>query len=157
MQAEEARAGGGTPLFTTFGEITKAVRTYRNLVVFERGDNDYPSNNKFDLDHPNVVRISEVIAQEGLASPSSGAYLTRIDMAIWARRYDQAVALSREAIRFYPTNSRVLIYVYQIFERLGYSEDCQNAAKNLVQLLPSDPEARRMAIHYGKSVDQGPA
>ena len=153
MHTQEVLAGGGVSLFQEFGLITKAVRTYRNMVVFERGDNDYPSNHSFDSTHPNVVAVRSTIEAEHKNYPSPGAYLTRIDMEMSARQTEAAVALSREAMIRYPARADVLSYVYHVFERCAADQDCLAAAEGLHRMFPEDPWAQHVLAHY-REVDR---
>jgi hypothetical protein len=80
-----------------FGKITKNVSIYRNQVVFHRGANNYPSNTKFDFDNPEVKKIYSQITAEAAANPSARSYISRIDMAIWGGRPEEAAMLAQEA------------------------------------------------------------
>ena len=146
MHLDEAKVGGCTPAFTDFGPMTRAVRVYRNLVVFERGDNDYPSNHAFDPCHPEVARIRTTIGEENEINPSPGNYLTRIDMEVWSHRQAEALALAREAMERYPAVREVLVYVYQLFAKAGLGDDCRKAVDGLLRIMPTDPAVQQMSV-----------
>ncbi len=91
-----------------FGSITQSVAIHRNMVVFRRGPNTMSSNTTLALDQPEVRKILDDIAAEAALNPSSGSYLTRIDMLIWGQRVrSSAAALALEAAERYPTDWHV--------------------------------------------------
>ncbi len=96
------------PLWWTFGAITQSVEIYRNLITFHRGDNTYPSNLSFDLDHPQVRRIYRMIEETAQASPAPRDRLSRIDMNIWGRRYEEAARLAVQASEQHPRDVQLL-------------------------------------------------
>jgi hypothetical protein len=91
-----------------FGSITQSVSIYRNIVVFRRGPNTMSSNAGLAIDQPEVRKVLDDIAAEAEINPSSGSYLTRIDMLIWGQHTDLAAALALEAADRYPTDASVL-------------------------------------------------
>lgn len=110
-QAEGARPASEPqfdPVWWSFGAITRSVEVHRNLICFERGDNAYPSNLSFDLDHPQVRSIYRRIEEAARASPAARDRLSRIDMNIWGRRHDEAARLAIEAAEQHPRDVQLL-------------------------------------------------
>lgn len=91
-----------------FSEITHSVSVYRNLIVFQRGDNAYPSNAHLDFSHPGVALNYQIMEIAAAISPSSRDCLARIDMNIWAKRFDEAAQLALTAADRYPADRALL-------------------------------------------------
>ena len=149
MHSQEVEAGGRSPEFLEFGSITHSVQIYRNLIVFERGDNTYPSNASFNFDHPQVAQIHDLIVATGARQPSPGVYLILIVMAVQGKRTDEAVALAREVVTRYPDRTQVLAFAHDFFDRFGYFEDRCRAARSLIRLHPEDPWTQRLNLGDG--------
>jgi hypothetical protein len=110
-----------------FGSITQSVAIHRNMVVFRRGPNTMSSNTTLALDQPEVRKILDDIAAEAALNPSSGSYLTRIDMLVWGQRADLAAALALEAAERYPTDPPVLAELVRLMTWAG-----QRAAQDAI-------------------------
>ncbi len=91
-----------------FGAITASVAFHRNMIVFTRGENTYPSNHGLNLDHPEVRAVWQAMEQEAARNPGPRDSLTRIDMCIWGRRPDQAARLALAAARQWPGDAELL-------------------------------------------------
>ena len=76
--------------------ITHSVQILRNQIVFQRGPNTYPSVRVLDFSLPDVCAVYALLEEEAARSPSTGNYLTRIDMNIWGNRHDVAARLALE-------------------------------------------------------------
>jgi len=88
--------------YTELGRTTHSVSIYRNVVLFRRGTNTYPSNMGLDLANSEASEVFESISAEAAINPSPGSFLSRIDMMIWASRPAEAAALALEAAERYP-------------------------------------------------------
>ena len=80
------------------GRMTESVSTYRNVSVFRRGANTYPSNMRLSFDNQDVCRVYDGITAAAALDPAPGSSLSRIDMLIWAGRTDEAAKLAVETI-----------------------------------------------------------
>ena len=105
---EGYRSGRGTAEILGIADMTRNVSIFRNMIVFERGDNRYPSNMALDLADPQVREVYASIEQEGANSPSSRSTLSRIDMEIWAGRRARAAELALQAAATYPSDPALL-------------------------------------------------
>jgi hypothetical protein len=110
-----------------FGSITQSVAIHRNMVVFRRGPNTMSSNTTLALEQPEVRKVLDDIAAEAELNPSSGSYLTRIDMLIWGKRVDLAAALALEAAERHPTDRPVLAELVRLMAWAG-----QQAAQDTI-------------------------
>ena len=97
-----------TALWLEYGRLTQSVSVFRNLIVFQRGDNTYPSNTKFDFAHPEVQRKYQTMELAAAISPSPRDSLARIDMNIWGGRSEEAAALARLTADRYPDDVALL-------------------------------------------------
>lgn len=105
------------------GRITASVAVARNLAIFQRGDNDYPSNGRnFDIDNPLVRGVFDGIATEAKLNPSAGSYITRIDMLRWAGRHEEAAKLAVEAATRFPNDTPALHYLAFLMRQPRYAE-----------------------------------
>lgn len=104
------------------GAMTKSVSVFRNIVVFQRGANTYPSNHGLDLADPQVRAVFDGIAAADARDPTPGGALSRIDMLIWAGRYEEAGALAAQAAAQYPQDAAFLNELVRMMEwaKLGH-------------------------------------
>lgn len=84
------------------GRITRAVRFLRNLVVFERGTNTYPSNERLDLEHEEVRRVLAEVDRVLAESPGPGPWLTRMTMEWRARAGARVAETAAKALAAFP-------------------------------------------------------
>jgi hypothetical protein len=104
------------PEVAAFGEMTTGVRVYRNLIVFERGDNTYPSNMAFSLADNQVGRVFALIEREAEDDPSPRGWISRIDMAIWGGDKQLAADLALRAAAANPGDVEVLAELVRLME-----------------------------------------
>lgn len=96
--------------------MTHSVSVFRNIVVFHRGANTYPSNARLTLDNPEVAKIFNEIAEQDQLDPTPTGSLSRIDMLIWAGRRDEASALARQAAERFPQDVSLLYELLRLME-----------------------------------------
>jgi hypothetical protein len=99
---------GVSPSVAHLGEITKCVSIYRNIIVFQRGTNTYPSNFGLDLNNQEARDVFDNIAAEGVRTPSPGSMLARVDMLLWAQQYEELAELARQAMTRFPHERAML-------------------------------------------------
>jgi hypothetical protein len=107
------------PNLAIFGDITKQVSFYRNLIVFERGDNTYPSNLSFSLADKAVERVFASIEREAENNPSARDSMSRIDMAIWGGDRQKAADLALQAAAANTGDTEVLTELVRMMEWAG--------------------------------------
>ena len=90
------------------GEITHSVSVYRNMIVFQRGANTYPSNFGLDLTDKEARDVFNGIQAEATRNPSPGSILSRLDMLLWAGRHEELIALVRQALTDFPHERSML-------------------------------------------------
>ena len=82
-------------------KITASITILRNLAVLRRGDNGYPTVLEMDFSRPDVGAVYRLLEEQATINPTTGNYLTRIDMNIWGKRTDLAAQLAMQgAARF---------------------------------------------------------
>ena len=97
-------------------EMTKAVFIYRNIIVFRRGSNTYPSNSELDFGNIEVRKVFDDITAQDARDPSPGGTLSRVDMLIWARRLEEAGALATQAACRFPKELPLLFELKRMME-----------------------------------------
>ena len=97
-------------------EMTRSVSVYRNIIVFQRGSNTYPSNSGLDFANAEVRRVFDGIAAQDARDPSPGGTLSRVDMLIWAGRLDEAGALATQAACKFPKELSLLFELKRMME-----------------------------------------
>jgi len=120
-------------LVAALGEITQAINFHRNLIVFERGDNGYPSNMAFTLEESRFQRIFAAIAREPETSPAPRALLSRIDMAIWGHDPQLAADLALKAAAANPGDAEVLTELVRMMAWAGRAEEAAAIGRRLRQ------------------------
>jgi hypothetical protein len=107
---EHANIGGiqEDRIWLEFANFTHSISILRNIIVFRRGDNTYPSNMTMDFGHPAAMRNYQIMEKMSAVSSSPRDSLARIDMNIWGRRYDEAALLAILTAEKYPDNLHVL-------------------------------------------------
>jgi hypothetical protein len=114
------------------GSITDSVTIARNLVIFQRGANVYPSNGRnFNVDDPHVRAVMDGIEAEGELNPGAGSYLTRIDMLRWANRHEEAAQLAIQAATLFPRDRPALHYLAFLMRHARYADAAAFVGKAL--------------------------
>lgn len=96
--------------------MTKSVSVFRNIIVFERGSNAYPSNSALDFANAEVKEVFDGIAVQAARDPSPGNVLSRVDMLIWAGKLQEAEALAVEAAFNFPREVPLLFELKRMME-----------------------------------------
>ena len=105
--------------FAAQGAATHSVAVYRNLVVFERGRNTYPSNLRFSLDDAEVRQVYAAVGEEAAGSSAPRSRLVQIDMNIWGGRPDEAARLALAAADAAPGDADLLHELIKMMEWAG--------------------------------------
>ena len=106
-------------LLAGFGDITESVSIYRNLLVFKRGDNSYPTNAGLDFSHHLVKDVYEAMEQGSSLALYPTDALARIDMNIWAGRIEEAARLAMVYLEKYPREIHLL---HQLKFMMGWAK-----------------------------------
>ena len=96
--------------------MTRTVSVFRNVVVFHRGRNTYPSNHHLTLDNPEVSAVFRQIAEQDRRDPTPAGSISRVDMLIWAGRREEASALARQAAERFPKDLPLLFEMLRMME-----------------------------------------
>jgi hypothetical protein len=104
------------PAIEAFAAMTKSVSVFRNLAVFQRGANTYPSNHGLDLGNLEVAAVYQSIVAQDALEPTPGSALSRIDMLIWAGRLEEAGAIAAQAASSYPRDEAFLCELVRMME-----------------------------------------
>jgi hypothetical protein len=117
MHASEGYADPhADPIYERLGRMTLSAAIYRNIAVFQRGANTYPSNHGLDLANAEVASVFNGIAAEAARNPSPYDTLSRIDMLIWANRIGEAEHLALETAERHPHNTDLLHELVRMME-----------------------------------------
>jgi alginate O-acetyltransferase complex protein AlgJ len=116
------------------GRVTKSVSIYRNLIIFHRGENDYPSNSGFDLTHPKVRQVYETMEDLARQTPGPRDALARIDMNIWARQFDTAAQLAIDASNKYPNDLSLLYELRYLMKQAQRTEETMAIEQKIASL-----------------------
>lgn len=92
----------------SFGAFTKAVTIHRNLVIFCRGQNTYPSNFDLSFENAEVQAVYDAMVNENKLNPAPRGYLSAVNMNVWGHRNEVAVELAMEAAELYPNDFGLL-------------------------------------------------
>lgn len=124
MQAREGfRAAEGDPMGAgAFGAITEAVAFHRNMIVFIRGENTYPSNHRLDLRHEEARAVYRCIAAEAARNPGPRDSLSRIDMCVLAGLNLEAARLALASAAAWPEDVPLLAELVRMIQPTGHSE-----------------------------------
>ncbi len=115
--------------------MTESVSVYRNIVVFQRGRNTYPSNHGLDLSNPEVRDVFEGIAAQDASDPSPTGVLSRVDMLIWAGRMEEAGALAIRAAHAYPREKPLLFELSRMMEWARLDQQQNDINRLLINLV----------------------
>jgi hypothetical protein len=118
-KAEGFRPSTPDPAIEAFAAATASVSIYRNIAVFQRGTNTYPSNHGLDLNNPEVRAVFDGIGVYDALDPSPGSVLTRVDMLIWAGRHAEAGDLATRAAAAYPAHTAML---HELVRMMGWAK-----------------------------------
>ncbi len=118
------------------GDITHSVSVYRNMVVFQRGANTYPSNLHLDTAHPRVQRVLRDMERESAINPMPTGTLSHIDMLIWGRKIEAARQLALRTADQFPADASVLAELVRMMEWAGAEEAQVSIAARLAALTP---------------------
>ena len=139
MHAQEVQAGGTTPAEDQYGAVTTAVHFHRNMVVFERGVNDFPSNRRWSIGHPAVQKALGQMDQARADDKSVGEVVTRLGMLEVAGETAQALEVARAGIRDFPDSLPILTVLQHMAWKMGSHEESRVAMKRMLELVPDEP------------------
>lgn len=91
-----------------FAVATESVTVQRNFISFVKGNNRYPSNFNLDFADETIADVYRIIENEAALNPASRNVVCRIDMCIWAGRYEVADRLAAAAMEAEPDNLALL-------------------------------------------------
>ena len=150
MHAQEVRAAGLAPVAERFGGLVASVQIFRNLVVVERGRNDYPSNRGLDLAHPAVQATLRKLQAEDARDPSEGAALVRASMLEVAGHLPEALVAAQEGLAAYPRSVDLLCLALYFANRLSLRAESLAFLDRLVAAAPGEPVFERMREQFGR-------
>lgn len=138
MHADEVAAMGGTPLDTKWGDQATGVHFFRNVILIERGANDYPSNARFDGRRASVKQVMAALDREIAEAPSEGASLIKAQLLDLTGQRVQALGAATAAVGKYPDSIDLVIIALRIATQLGRESERRLLQDRLEQLV-SDP------------------
>ncbi len=144
MHAQEVRAAGLAPVADRFGELATSVQVFRNLVMIERGRNDYPSNRGLDLAHPAIQGTLRKLEAEQARDPSEGAALVRASLLEVAGRLPEALAAAQEGLALYPRSVNLLCVALYFANQLSLPAESLAILDRLVAAVPGEPVFERL-------------
>lgn len=129
MHRLEAEIFGPAQPELPYGDITRSVQFLRNLIVFERGENTYPSNHRFNTDHAQVRQVLDNLNHQARRAPSPGPALTRAKMEISAGHKARGALTVATALVTFPDDQNLAAAL-------------QDAAMSLRPMPQSEAESR---------------
>ena len=138
MHAPEARAAGLQPVAEHLGELVTAVTVLRNLVVVERGRNDYPSNRAMDVNHPAVQEVLMHLSAENARDPSAGPANVRAGMLEVGGHLPQALAAAQEGLTAHPNSLDLLCLVLHLTTRLSMWGESRAVLGRMIAIAPHE-------------------
>jgi hypothetical protein len=108
MHKQEMEVVGPALASLPFGEVTASVRVLRNLLVFERGVNAFPSNHQFKLTHPEVEPVHARLMAACKTSAGPGPWIALANMELRAGRATQAALTAAEGLSRFRDEANLL-------------------------------------------------
>jgi hypothetical protein len=138
MHADEVTAMDGVPLDLKWGDLVTGVHFFRNVILIQRGVNDYPSNAMFDPKRKGFKAAMKLLEAELAAAPSEGATLIRAHMLQMSGARAQALGVATAGISRYPQSIDLVITALQLAKELGRQSEVRLLRGRLEQLAPED-------------------
>jgi len=138
MHADEVSAMGGVPLDTKWGDLVSGVHFFRNVVLVQRGPNDYPSNGRFDPTRPSFGRALRELEAEMSQSPSEGGTFIRAQMMQLSGQLPLALGVATAGISRYPQSLDLVVVALKLATKLKRDKDIKLLQARLAQLM-TDP------------------
>ena len=123
--------------------ITSSVSIHRNIVVFQRGSNSYPSNSRLDFTNPEVQAVFDQITAQDGADPSPCGVLSRVNMLIWAGKLREAETLAIEAAFKFPRELSLLFELKRMMEWAGLKYPCRQISTLIEKMLRTNEPRQR--------------
>lgn len=108
MHRLEVAAGGGVAAAQPFGDITRSVEFLRNMIVFQRGDNTYPSNLRFEPEHPQVAALATALEALQQSEPSVLAFFAHCQLQLVRKRSTEASLVAARGLVHFPDQPDLL-------------------------------------------------
>ena len=102
MHRLEVEAGGNPAPEEPYGAITHSVEFLRNLIVFRRGDNTFPSNLRFDPGHRRLAEASAALEELQRREPSMLAFFAQCQIALMLGHSTEAALAAARGLAAYP-------------------------------------------------------
>ena len=150
MHAQEARAAGLAPASDRFGQLVSCVQVFRNLVVIERGRNEYPSNRRLDVTHPALQATLRRLQAEHARDPSEGAALVRASMLEVAGHLPEALYAAQEGLASYPNSMDLLCLALHFTTSLSRHAESLALLDRLVAVAPAEPIFAHMREQFSR-------
>ncbi len=157
MHAPEARAAKQAPAHEQFGDITASVRVHRNMVVFERGANDYPSNRGMTLGHEAVLAMLRRLEAEAAHRPGVGSLVTQLGLLEVTGEQDSALDLVRGGLQLYPDSPALMSIAQYLSMQAGDLEESRTWLDALLRLSPDEPFLQKMAAKMDRQATAEPS
>jgi len=138
MHADEVIAMGGAPLDTKWGDVVNGVHFFRNVILIQRGPNDYPSNGRFDPSRPTFKLAMRELEAELARAPSEGATLIRAQMLQMSGQPAVALNIATAGITRYPQSLDLVIIALKLARTLKRESEVRLLHGRLEQLM-ADP------------------
>jgi len=138
MHADEVAAMGGTPLDTKWGDVVSGVHFFRNVILIQRGCNDYPSNARFDSSRPAFGRALQDLESELAEAPSEGGTMIRTQMLLLSGQHAQALGVATAGISRYPQSLDLLLIALKLATALKRESEVKLLHTRLEQFV-ADP------------------
>lgn len=135
MHADEVTAMGGLPLDTKWGDQVSGVHFFRNVILVQRGPNDYPSNACFDRTRSGFKLAMQELETELAVAPSEGGNLIKAQMLHLSGQPMLALAAATAAIGRYPRSIELVVLALRLAMMLNRESEIRLLQGRLDQLM----------------------
>jgi hypothetical protein len=127
-----------------FGAPIRALHSYRNLLIIERGDTAEPATLPYDLDAPNVARAIAAVESELARAPTADGLAHLARNYARGRNHAKLVATVRHGLAQWPDHLHLLVLGAQFAGRAGDTALREQCITRLETLAPDDPLVRKV-------------
>ena len=127
----------GSHSFPAFAKQIKALRTFHNVIVIDKGDNSEPSNFAYDIGNPHAAKAVKAIERQLQSAPTAEGMANLSDLYCRGGDLARAKEIADDAVSRWPTNSAALMAAYAVAVR---QNDISAREQYLDRLLQIEPD-----------------
>lgn len=143
MHRAEIEVAGEVPGDHAYGKLTASIQAFRNMIVFYRGPNSYPSNLKYTCDDPEIAAMLETIREHREESRPAGSFVTESVMLANGGRLRDAVDCLVQGRSQFPGSVELAGQLALLAERAGDMRLVRVCLEDILRLRPDDLVVRQ--------------